>query len=63
MSSYGYSPSIQRPTRATRTSFTIIHQIWYGSSDVLIRGGIILTDINDHYPVFFLLQLQTGSRL
>ena len=33
MSSYGYSPSILRSTRATLTSFTIIVQIWYSSSD------------------------------
>ena len=33
MSSYGYSPYLLRPRRATLTSFTIIVQIWYSSSD------------------------------
>ena len=63
ISSYGYSPSIPRPTIATRTSFTIIDNIWHSSSDVSIRGGIILSDITDHYPVFLRLQLHTDFRL
>ena len=54
MYSGGFIPLITRPTRVTRTSATLIDNI-YGNQ-ILDRdhslSGIMLTDITDHYPIF-----------
>ena len=47
-------PSITKPTRITRTTATLIDNIFSTSSAGTLgdRSGILVTDISDHYPVF-----------
>ena len=49
----GFLSLVQRPTRVTRTSATVIDHIL--TNRVLenkIQSGIIKTDISDHFPIF-----------
>ena len=52
--SYGYSPLINRPTRITATTATIIDNIFTNNHATLIDSchGILVTDISDHFPIF-----------
>ena len=50
-------PVINRPTRVTKTSATIIDHILTNSIiDSLLHSGIVKTDISDHFAVFCLLK-------
>ena len=54
MYSYSLLPNITKPTRVTKTSATLIDNIF--SNNLLtsqsILTGILHTDISDHYPIF-----------
>ena len=52
--SYGYLPLINRPTRVTKTSATIIDNIFSNETTASIDSsqGILVTDISDHFPIF-----------
>ena len=51
MTSFGYSPSILRPTRVKRCSANIINQIWVNFFK-LSFSGITLSELTDHFPIF-----------
>ena len=53
--SYSFLPLINKPTRITNTSATLIDNLF---TNVLPspKCGIILTDISDHLPIFKILQ-------
>ena len=46
-----FLPVINRPTRVTNASSSVIDHIWYNSLDNF-EAGIFDVDISDHYPVF-----------
>ena len=52
--SYGFVPLINRPTRISSTSATIIDNIFTNNHTDLINSfhGLLLTDISDHLPIF-----------
>ena len=52
--SYSFMPLINRPTRITRDSATIIDNIFTNNLPSLEGSlhGILVTDISDHFPVF-----------
>ena len=52
--SHGYSPLINRPTRVTSSSATIIDNIFTNNHDATVDAfqGILVTDISDHFPIF-----------
>ena len=52
--SYGYSPLINRPTRVTNSSATIIDNIFTNNHNATLDAfqGILVTDISDHFPIF-----------
>ena len=52
--SYSYSPLINRPTRITETTATIIDNIFTNNHSTLVDSchGILITDISDHFPIF-----------
>ena len=52
--SYGFSPLINRPTRITATTATIIDNIFTNNHATLVDSchGIFVTDISDHFPIF-----------
>ena len=53
----GIFPKINRPTRVTKSSATIIdHILKITLIDSHIQNGIIKTDINDHFVAFSLLK-------
>ena len=50
-------PIINRPTRVTKTIATIIDHILTNSIIVsLLHSGIVKTDVNDHFAVFYLVK-------
>jgi hypothetical protein len=56
---YGFYPLINRPTRITTNSTTLIDNILTNVHDVNIRSGIWIADISDHLPVFTILPNKT----
>ena len=65
MYSNGFIPLITRPTRITNSSATLIDNIFtnqlssqFGES----FQGILLTDISDHYPVFYIAKKRRAKK-
>ena len=59
LSSYAFHPHIDKPTRISNTSRSIIDNIF--SNDLnSIRNGIIYYDISDHLPIFMISQKRTS---
>ena len=56
MSSNAFMPLITRPTRVTATSATLIDNIFTNNFENFRDSfqGILVTDISDHYPVFYI---------
>ena len=56
MSSFSFIPLITRPTRITPTSASLIDNIFTNDHINLINSlqGILVTDITDHYPIFYI---------
>ena len=54
LSSFSYLPMINKPTRVTTDSATIIDNIFTNNAIDLNNclHGIFITDISDHYPIF-----------
>ena len=58
MFSLGLNPVINKPTRISTSSATLIDNIWSNQSVNVDKNisGIIIDDISDHLPVFHILQ-------
>ena len=56
MSSNSFLPLITRPSRVTANSATLIDNIFTNHIDKSLQSseGILVTDITDHYPVFYI---------
>lgn len=53
MYSYAFLPLINKPTRVTETSSTLIDNIFCNvANEMDIFKGILLTGISDHFPIF-----------
>ena len=52
MFSHYFHPRIDRPTRITDSSATLIDNIFTNTHSNLISSGIWLADISDHLPIF-----------
>ena len=52
MISKNFLPLINRPTRVTPHSCTLIDNIFCNRVDEVESSGVITTNISDHYPVF-----------
>ena len=50
--SFFYSNLIDKPTRITKTSQTLLDNIFTNSLDHTIHSGIMYSDISDHLPIF-----------
>ena len=52
--SYGFMPLINRPTRISKSSATIIDNIFTNNLSDLTSSyhGILISDISDHFPIF-----------
>ncbi|KAJ8047577.1 RNA-directed DNA polymerase from mobile element jockey [Holothuria leucospilota] len=51
VSSYGYTTLIDKPTRVTTDSLSLLDNI-ITNSDHDISSGVIIDDLSDHYPIF-----------
>lgn len=56
---YGFYPLINKPTRITTYSTTLIDNIITNVHDLTIQPGIWTVDISDHLPVFVILMRST----
>jgi len=71
MFSFGYVPLINRPTRVTEYTATLIDHIYTNAIDTLDPGrylnGIVYCEISDHFPVFHicksLTKLKSGKTI
>ena len=53
----GFIPAINKPTRITKNTATLIdHIIINNFKNIKIKTGIFITDISDHFPVFITAQ-------
>ena len=52
ITSYGFRPLILQPTRVTKTSATLIDNIFINDLSCLSKGGNLVTSISDHYMQF-----------
>ena len=50
--SASFYPLIDKPTRVTTKSATLIDNIFTNCLDLRITPGILFTDISDHFPIF-----------
>lgn len=50
--SYGFYPCINKPTRVQNRSATIIDHIWINNVQIVLKSGILLTDVSDHFAPF-----------
>ena len=52
--SHGFMPLINRPTRISKSSATIIDNIFTNNHSDLVDSyqGILISDISDHFPIF-----------
>ena len=62
LSSHALYPTINRPTRITPNSFTIIDHIITNCNSHQISPGIIESDLSDHYPIFCIIQNTITSK-
>ena len=60
MSSFGYRPTIIRPTRVTATSFTIIDEVWTNNYENIKASGVLWYSPSDHFPL--IVSVKSGRR-
>ena len=53
--SFSCTPLILNPTRITQDSATLIDNIFTNNTDNILRTGILLNDVSDHFSVFTIL--------
>ena len=56
LSSYGFMPTISKPTRIVQRSSTLLDNIYVNNSKLIKTSGIIIDDLSDHFPVFNVLK-------
>ena len=56
MHSFNLVNSINKPTRVTHTSATIIDHVWTNAYAKISNNGIIYDFTSDHFPIFCILQ-------
>ena len=52
MYTYSYLPIINRPTRVSSGTATLIDHIWSNDLESDFKSGILRTDISDHFCLF-----------
>lgn len=58
-----FRPLIDKPTRITKKSFTIIDNIVTNVISRPINAGIVYCDITDHLPIFQITDIPTGQSM
>ncbi|KAJ8025074.1 hypothetical protein HOLleu_35175 [Holothuria leucospilota] len=64
MSLYSFYPLIDKPTRVTTSTSSLIDNIFTNVANHILKSGVLVTDISDHYPIFCVIQskIHTLSR-
>ena len=57
ISSFGFFPTVVRPTRVSYRSKTFIDKIWTNSINAIGNSGVFLSAITDIFPVFVCVKL------
>ena len=55
MYSHAFIPLINKPTRITDKTATLIDNIYCNSVENILLNGICYTDISDHLPIFCII--------
>ena len=59
MSSFGFLPVVTRPTGITHTSASLIDHIFVLNRSMQHTAGIIINNLSDHYPTFYIDKCKT----
>lgn len=59
--SFSFSILIDKPSRVTSTSQTLIDNIFTNSFDLTIHSGLLYTDISDHLPIFQITLIEADN--
>ena len=54
--SYGLYPVINKPSRITEDSATLIDNFFVNTHDCIVKSGLLINDISDHLPIFIKLE-------
>ena len=60
---YSLGPLIDKPTRITDTSATLIDNIFTNELHHNLTSGILFNDISDHLPIFALCKFNVTRRI
>ena len=60
LSSYGYVQLIYKPTRVHKTSKTLLDNIYINRTTKVLKSGVIMHDLSDHFPIFMTLNFDTS---
>ena len=58
---YSYLPIINRPTRVSTDTATLIDHIWSNDLESNFKSGILRTDISDHFCLFCFAEADVSS--
>ena len=58
---HSFIPKVDKPTRITHNTATIIDNIITNSTDIHSATGILVTDISDHFPIFHITSHQNSQ--
>ena len=58
--SNGFNPKIDRPTKITENSATLIDNIFTNTHHNNTMSGVWLTDITDHLPIYIILPFESS---
>ena len=61
--SLGLYPTIDKPSRITAHSATLVDNIYTNDLQGNIKGGLLISDISDHLPVFTVLNTSVTDRV
>ena len=57
MLNHSFFSVINKPTRITDTTATVLDQLWANSFCYAVKSNILLHPISDHFPIFMCINL------
>ena len=58
---YDFLSTVNKPTRVTYNTATVIDQIWTNNYTNLIKSGILYQSVSDHLPIFSIFKTVNGN--
>ena len=62
MLSHGLAPTIDKPSRVTDTSLTLIDNIFTNFSTPKLKSALLYYDISDHFPILLQYSLKNVTK-